>query len=50
MIALLRRLWVKRAGQRYLESRQREVLDDQQHADELQAARDGLSPRPHTGA
>jgi hypothetical protein len=50
MVAWLRRLWVKRAGQRYSASRQREVLDDQHHADELQAARDGLSPRPYTGA
>ncbi|MCW2848022.1 MAG: hypothetical protein JWR90_1996 [Marmoricola sp.] len=50
MIAWLQRLRVKRAGRRYLARRQRGVLDDQHYADELQAARDGLSPRPYTGA
>lgn len=50
MIAWLRRLWTRNAGQRYLRRRQRDVLVDQRCADELQAARDGVSPRPHLGA
>jgi hypothetical protein len=50
MTTWLRKLWTRRRGQRYLARRQREVLDDQRYADELQAARDGYSPRPSAGA
>ncbi|MBV9832207.1 MAG: hypothetical protein JOZ82_11495 [Marmoricola sp.] len=50
MIAWLRRAWTRLRGARYLARRRRDTSRDQRYADELQAARDGISPRPPYGA